>query len=242
MKKLKIILLALMAISILTTSCKKNDDITPSNNVTTLDKTIMGYTELKVSDPFKVYVTFSDTEEKIQVEANSNLQQYINVKKQNNQLVIDLDNNLNINGSSVLNVYITTKSLDAFYATGASTIQLQNELYEPNVTINLSGACTFIGSLIVNELYAELDGASNLELSGSSSSTELDANGASNMMYYGFETNIFNCDLNGGSNAYLSIQQIINVEANGGSNLYYKGNAVVNDHNLNGGSTVQKMD
>ena len=99
MKNLKSILLALVAFSIITTSCKKNDDVTPSNNVTILDKTITGYTQLKVSDPFKVYVTFSDTEEKIQVEANSNLQQYITVEKQNNQLVIDLDNNLDINGS-----------------------------------------------------------------------------------------------------------------------------------------------
>ena len=241
MKNLKSILLALVAFSIITTSCKKNDDVTPSNNVTILDKTITGYTQLKVSDPFKVYVTFSDTEEKIQVEANSNLQQYITVEKQNNQLVIDLDNNLDINGSSVLNVYITTKTLDDFQAAGASTIQLQNELYESNVSIKLSGACTLSGSMVVNGLYADLEGASNLNLSGSSSTLELDANGASNMMDYGFETNNFKCNLNGGSDVYLTIQQGMEVVANGGSNVFYKGNGVVNKQDLDGGSTIQKM-
>lgn len=237
----KSILLAIFALSLLTTSCKKNDDVTPSNNVTTIEKTITGYTQLNVSDLFTVYVTFSDSEEKIQVEANSNLQQYINVRKQNNQLVIDLENNLDINGSSVLNVYITTKTLNAFYAAGASTIQLQNELYESNVSINLSGACTYSGSMFVNELVADLEGASNLNLSGSSSNIELDANGASNMMDYGFETNNFKCDINGGSNVYLTIQQEMNVVADGGSNVYYKGNGVVNNQDLGGGSTIQKM-
>ncbi len=240
--KTKSILIALLALSILTTSCNKNDDVKPSNNVTTIDKTISGYTQLSVSDPFKVYVTFSDTEEKIQIEANSNLQQYINVNKQGNQLVIDLDNNLEINGSSILNVYITTKTLDAFYATGASTIKLQNELYESNVSIKLSGACTLSGSLVVTELNADLEGASNLNLLGSASTVELEANGSSNMMDYGFETSNFKCDINGASNVYLTIQESMNIEASGGSNIYYKGNGVVNNQDLNGGSTIQKMD
>ena len=239
--KTKSILIALFALSILTTSCDKNDDVTPSNNVTTVEKTITGYTQLNVSDPFTVYVTFSDTEEKIQVEANSNLQQHITVKKQNNQLVIDLDNNLDINGSAVLNVHITTKKLDAFYAAGASTIQLQNELNATKVIVNLTGACTFSGTMFVNELNTDLTGASNLNISGSANSVELDATGASNMTDYGFETNNFNCDLEGACNAYLTIQQSLNVMANGGSNVYYKGHGVVSSQDLGGGSTIQKM-
>ena len=156
-------------------------------------------------------------------------------------MVIDLENNLNINGSSVLNVYITTKTLDAFYAAGASTIQLQNELYQSDVSIKLSGACTLRGSMVANNLYADLEGASNLNLSGSASAVELDANGACNMMDYGFETNNFKCDINGASNVYLTIQQSMNVVADGGSNVYYKGNGVINNQELGGGSTIQKM-
>lgn len=239
--KLKSILLALVAISVLNTSCEKNDDVTPSNNVTTINKNITGYTQLNVSDPFKVYVTFSETEENIQVEANSNLQQYINIKKRNNQLVIDLEDNLNINGSSVLNVYITTKNLNAFYAEGASTIQLQNELQESNVLIKLAGASTLRGSMYVNDLYAELNGACNLMLMGNSLNVDLEANGASSMMDYGFETNNFTCDINGGSSVYLTIQQSINVIAEGGSDVYYKGNGVINSQNLGGGSGIHKI-
>ena len=239
--KLKSILLGLFALSILATSCNKNEDVTPSNNVTTVDKTITGYSQLNVSDPFKVYVTFSETEEKIQVEANSNLQQYITVEKQNNQLVIYVDDNVDIEGSAVLNVYITTKQLDAFYAAGASTIQLQNELNATNVSINLSGACTFSGNMFVNELYTDLTGASNVNISGSANSVELNATGSSNMSDYGFETNNFTCDLEGASNAYLTIKQNLNVAANGASNVYYKGHGVVSNQDLSGGSTIQKM-
>lgn len=239
--KTKSILIALFALSIIFSSCSKNDDITPSNNVTTIDKTITGYNQLVVSDPFKVFVTFSDTEENIQIEANSNLQQYITVKKQNNQLVVYIDDNIDIEGSAVLNIYITTKQLVSFYAEGASTIQLQNDLVTTNVSINLNGACTFNGTMLVNELVTDLTGASNLNISGSANSFELDATGASNMSDYGFETNSFSCDLEGASNAYLTIHQSLNVEANGSSNIYYKGDGVVISQELSGGSSIQKM-
>ncbi len=239
--KTKSILLVLFALGILFTSCEKYDDVTPSNQVTTVNKNITGYSQLNVSDPFKVYVTFSDSEESIRIEANSNLQQYITCEKQSNQLVIYLSNNVNIEGSAVLNVYITTKQLDAFYAAGASTIQLQNELNATDVTIDLTGASTFSGTMFVKELYADLTGASNLNIEGSSDSIDLEAYGASNMKDYGFETDNFTCDLEGGCQAYLTIQQTLNVRANGASNVYYKGNGVVNSQDLSGGSSIQKM-
>jgi hypothetical protein len=239
--KTRSILSAIFALSIFVTSCKKNDDIKPSESVTTVNKNVTGYTQLNVSDPFKVYVSFSETEESIQVEANSNLQQYITVEKQNNQLVIRLANHIAITGSMVLNVYITTKQIDSFYAAGASHIQLLNHLNASTVAINLSGASTFSGNLFVNQLHADLSGASTLNLLGISSSVELEATGACTMEDYGFETNHFTCDLEGGCDVYLTIQQSLNVKAKGASNVYYKGNGVVNSQELTGGSTIQKM-
>lgn len=239
--KTKAILVALFTLSILFTSCKKNEDVTPSNDVTTVNKSISGYSQLNVSEPFKVYVTFSDTEEKIQIEANSNLQQYITCEKQNNQLVIYLDDNVDITGTSTLNVYITTKQLDTFYAAGATTIQLQNELNGGNVTVDLTGACTLSGTMNIDKLNSTLSGASNLNLLGTSNSIELDATGASNMTDFGFETNNLDCDLEGGCNVSVTVEQTLSVQANGASNVYYKGNGVVSSQDLTGGSTIQKM-
>lgn len=239
--KTKSILAVLFAVGVLFTSCKKNDDVTPSNNVTTVNKTITGYSQLNVSDPFKVYVTFSDTEESIQIEANQNLQQYITCEKKNNELVIYLDDNIDIKGASTLIVYITTKQLDAFSAAGATTIQLQNELNGGNVTVELTGACSFSGTMNIDKLNASITGSSNLILTGSSNSIELDATGASDFTDFGFETNNLTCDLDGGCDVSVTVEQTLSVKATGASNVYYKGNGVVSSQNLNGGSTIQKI-
>jgi len=241
--KTKTILLALFALSLVFTSCDKDEDVTPSTNVTTVTKTISGYTGLDVSDPFMVYVTFSDAEEKIQIEANANLQQYITCEKQNDRLVISIDDNVDISGgNTVLKVYITTKQLDAFYGTGASSFQLQNELSGNNLLIELTGASFFTGTVDVNQLNSELTGASGLSLAGNSNSFNIDATGASNMTNYDFVTNYFTADLEGASNVYLTIQQELDVTATGASNVYCKGNGVIVNQNLSGGSQIIKMD
>lgn len=241
--KTKSILIALLSLSILFTSCKKEDDITPSYDVTTVSKTIGGYSQLHVSDLFTVYVTFSDVEESIRIEANANLHQHINVEKRGDQLVIDMDDNITIDaGNIVLNVYITTKRLDAFYAAGATNIKLQNELDGKNLTVDLAGASAFSGTLQVDQLNSQVTGASNLFLEGNAQSFDLKAVGASNMTGYGFEANTLKADLEGACNVYLTVQQHMEVVARGASNVYYKGEGVVQSQKLIGGSHILKMD
>lgn len=241
--KTKTILLALFALSVLFTSCTKDEDVSPSTNVTTVTKSISGYTGLNVSDAFTVFVTFSDTEEIIQIEANANLQQYITVEKHNEQLVISIEDNVDITGGNVvLKVYITTKQLNAFYGMGASAIQLQNELNGTNLYVELTGASSLTGTIHVDQLNSELTGASNLELDGSCGSFVIDATGASIMTDYGFITDYFTADLEGACNVHLTVQNELEVTASGGSNVYYKGNGVITNQHLSGGSQIIKVE
>ncbi len=163
--KTKSFLFVILTMSVLFTACDEDRSIIPSGNVTTVNKTITGYTKVNVSGPFSLYATFSDTEEIIEIEANENLHAFITVEKQNDQLVIQLANNVSINGANtVLNVYVTTKQLDAFYGVGAVNIKLQNELIDNNLLVELTGASNFTGFVQVNQLSAKITGASNMDL------------------------------------------------------------------------------
>ncbi len=247
--KTKSILLALFTLSILFTSCNKNEDIFPSHNdiypstdITTVNKTISGYSQLNVSDRFNVFVTFSDTEENIQIEANANLQQYITCKKIDNQLVIYFADKINIKtGNTILNVYITTNELNAIYTAGVIAIQLQNELVCSDLTIDLSGASTLNGTVYVDQLKSKLDGTSKLNIEGSSNSFDIESMGANEITGYGFETNYFTSDLQGVCNVQLTVQQKLEVKASGACSVYYKGDGLVSYQKLSGASKIQKI-
>ena len=243
MKTRTIILMLLSTAFIFTSCCKMGEDyVTPSAEVTEQEKLFTNFTELDVSDAFKVYVTFSEGEESVRIEANKNLHSHIQVSQYNNRLNIKLDNVRIRNGSATLNVYITMQQLREVVAAGATHVKIQNPLIGDDLHMQLTGASSLEGNLQLQNLYTTIDGASNINISGSSGTFNLIAEGASNMESYDFETLSFTGDLEGACNARLRIQESINIRAKGASNLYYKGDAVVRSQNLTGASHIYKMD
>lgn len=242
--KTRIVLLSIIATLSIFTSCKKDStQIIPSSNVTSVEKSVAVHHQLHVADPFRVYLTFSDTEESIVVEANDNLHQYVSIVDENGWLKVSLKNNINpIGDDMVLNVYITTKNIDEYIAEGAASISLKNELYSDEITIELTGASTFSGSLYSNKLESILSGASTLSVLGSTTLLDVDATGASKVNDFGFECTQFYADLNGASEVSVSVSETLSVKANGASHVYYKGDGVISSQNLEGGSSIIKMD
>lgn len=242
--KTRLVLLSIMATVIIFTSCKKDStQVIPSNNVTSIEKSIAVHSKLDVSDPFRVYLTFSDTEESLVVEANENLHQYVQIVDENGWLKVSLKNNTNLVGDQmVLNIYITTKNINEYIAEGAASISLKNELYSDEMTIELTGASSFSGTLYSNKLEALLSGASTLSVLGSTALLDVDATGGCKMNDYGFESTQLYADLNGASEVSVSVSETLSVKAKGASHVYYKGSGVISHQNLEGGSGIIKMD
>ena len=234
--------LAILGLSLFIFSCEIYDhDVVPDSNITTMQATYSDYHSLDVSTAFTVYVTFSDTDELIEIEANDNLHQYIEVRKDNGTLKIGLEDNVRIRGNSTLNAYITTRSISGFEASGASKIIVENPVNEDDVHIYLSGASSFLGEINCNRFYADLSGASNINVSGNANDLDLEASGASVFRDYGLNVEKLNGELSGASNAFLTVEDEIDIEASGASNLHYKGDATIIRKDVSGASTVKKM-
>lgn len=236
MKKVKAIFGILLALALLN-SCD-HDTIRASGQVTSLDYSIPAYSELKVSDAFHAYVTFSDTEESVRVEANDNLHDRIVVQKEGKALVVRLKNFTNVRGNATMNVYITTKNIATFDLSGASRVTLDNEWTVSDGRIDLSGASNFLGGVTAERLYLDTTGASSLDLFGSVSSLNAKLKGSSDIKDFDLQVAHLNIALSGSSEAFLSVAETIDIEASGSSTLHYKGEATVNSQKLSGSSEI----
>jgi hypothetical protein len=240
--KTKLFSLIALSFSLFLFSCNEFDNhVKPNNKITTTQATYSDYDMIDASSAFTVYVTFSDEEESIEIEANDNLHQYIEVKKENDVLRIGLNRNVHIRGSATLTAYITTKNVSEYMASGASRIIVESRIEATDANIYLSGASTFSGELVVDNFITDLSGASNLNIQGFAQNFEAEASGASVMQNYGFETNRLKADLSGASNMYVTVGEGIDVEASGASVLYYKGSAVITGQDLSGASSIREM-
>jgi len=240
--KTQIILTTLILMSIIFNACDDVSSIIPDDNVTTQQYSYSDYDQIDTESAFTVYVEFSNTEETIEIEANDNLHQYMDVKVESGALKIRFRDNINIKGSATLNAYITTKNVSGYSASGASHFIIGDDVESENANIFLSGASKFTGEMHVANLSADLSDASVLELSGEAEAFNLTASGASAIGDYGFSTENLNINLSGASNASMTITEKMDVQASGASVLRYKGPADINSQNLTGGSQIIKTD
>lgn len=227
----------LVFIGLLIVSCD-TEHIRASDVVTVQEVSFTNYSALNVSDEFNVYITFSDTEEKIEIEANRNLHDRIVVRKDGDKLIVKMEDNLNINGKRTLNIYIVTKQITDFEIKGNSRVVLENVLDAQSAKIALYGDSFFTGELFLNDLKIAAKGDSRIDAYGDVGLLYADLSGDSTLKDYDLEVDDLILDLRGDSDAYLSVSNTIDIDARGDSTLYYKGNAIVTREHLRGDSKI----
>lgn len=218
------------------------ETVKPSDTITTVEKIVGDFNEIQVANEFEVFLTFSDTQESIQVEANENLHDFILVENQGNILEIRMKNNLLIKGNQTNKVYITTKEVVDFKATGEAIITLENKLSTDQLDLNLTGESQLRGPIQANTISANLTGESQLDISGQTDQFDLSMSGDSRVRDYVFTCKSLVANLTGESELFLTIMESINVRATGESVLHYKGTAIVNNQELTGEAKIKKED
>ena len=219
--------LILALLSFILISCTvETIGITGDDTVTTKNISLSDYSEIEISNDFNAYVTFSDTEERIEIEANDKLHQHIIAKKSDNILIIKLKNNINIKGKETLNVYITTKEITRFSASADSKIILENPLIAEDVDIKLSADSDFSGEVNVEDMNLKGSAVTRIDLFGTVQNLEANLSADSKLQNYGLEVTNLKIKMTADCDAYLTVTGTIDVDAVADCDLYYKGNAL----------------
>lgn len=235
------VLFALLATALLMSSCE-TDSIRASNEISNREYNFTEYSGLEISGDFNAFVRFSETEERIEIEANENLHNKILVTKDGNTLKIRLQNNTNIRGNATLNAYITTRNISNYWVSGDSDIELETVLVTDNASIDVRGDSGFTGEIDVNTIFIDLKGDSEADIFGTATQLDGDLSGDSKLKDYDLSVNDLNLKLSGDSTAFLSVTNTIDIDASGDSELNYRGDAEIIRQRLTGDSKINKRD
>lgn len=233
--------IALIAVIALFSSCE-NKKINPSSNITIQDRTIEDYTGIEISTVFIVDVTFSDTEEKIEIEANENLHAYIDVYTDAGDLVIKLKDKTNITGPSTLKAHITTtNTLSKIAVEDASQLFMNNNLATNDLLLVVDGASYLNADVTATDMEVRLAGASDVQIKGSTSQMDLFAHDASSLEGLELSVEDLYCRMEGASKASLTVNKTIDIAASEASTLTYRGEAVITNIDMKDASQVIKL-
>ena len=235
------IILTLLGLLILSSCSIDTIRVNADDFVTSRDVNITDYSSVEIANGFTAYITFSDTEESIKVEANENLHDYIIATKKNNRLVIRVKNNLRIKGKETLNVYITTKSINSFIATADSQIYLENALIEDDVEIKITADSFFSGQVDIDYLDLKATADVNVDLFGSVNILKANLSADAKLSGYDLKIEDLKIKMAADCNANVTVTKTIDIEAVADCTLRYKGNATIIHENLKADSEVIKI-
>ena len=217
-----------------------------SENITKETQNITGFDKIEVSEDFIVYINFSSTTEKVEIEANENLHDLIQVKKEGRTLKIDTKSYSTWNkvgnkrsAEERLVAYINAKQLTGIKGDEDVVIKLKDKLITDKLTIVLDEDCTLEGHLEVNNLMVNLDEDSVLEIEGSAKTMKVEANEDSYVKGKEFTVGDLSIELNEDSEAKLTVNGNIDLVAKDDSYFYYRGDGNFSRKKLRGDSEVR---
>ncbi len=216
-------------------------NIKGSGNAVTQELPISDFTKVEAGNSFKVTVTRADRFN-VQVKADDNLIEHLDVRKDGDTLVIRLKSGKSTRNAT-LEAEVSLPELTSVKLTGASKGTVRGFASEGEFRAELSGASKLSGEIQAAHTDVRLSGASSLKLTGSSPSFSLKGSGASRAIMEDFAINSAEVHLSGASTATLNVKDKFGpVALSGASKLVYLGDPTFQDFQTSGASSISAQE
>jgi hypothetical protein len=239
MKKMKVGVAILLAALLITVplGCILGS-ITGSGNLTTEEKSFSGFTKVEASHGFQLEITSSSTFS-IEVTADDNIHQYIDVDKDGDRLRIRMESGRSYR-SLILKAKITMPDLYDIELSGGSRADITGFSSSHDLKLELSGGSRVTGDITAGDADFNLSGGSQVDLEGSADDLKVNGSGGSQLDLESFSVGNADLNLSGGSRATVNVTSTLDVNLSGGSRVEYIGEPTLGDIDLSGDSIVSK--
>jgi len=214
--------------------------INGNGNVKEQSRTTGTFNSINVTGIVNVFLSQGETE-KITVEADDNLLQYIVTKVKDNSLIIKTSEDVEIQKSAKMNVYVVLKSINELELNGVGNVKSESMLTLGNLDIDNNSVGNLDLNLSCIKLDMEINSVGNVTLTGSVQNVNIEQNGVGNLKAFDLSADILKISNNGVGNSEVNSDKEIYIELNGMGNVSYKGNAVIKEMDVNGFGKVNKL-
>jgi hypothetical protein len=198
------------------------------------------FNEIHTHGSFNVEITDGATNS-VQVEAQQNLQEYIEVENRNGELHIRNKTRYNIQSDHDITVYVTAPSLKGIYLSGSGNLKSTNQLNgSDKFEINSQGSGNVNVDVETSDLKASIAGSGNITLKGTTSELEGRIAGSGNIKAREMQSANTSVQISGSGNAEVVATQKLNTNIAGSGDVKYWGDASV-DSKVRGSGSVSRQ-
>lgn len=212
--------------------------VTGSGNLTTETFNFSDFTRVEAQSGFQIEVTQSSAFS-IEVTADDNIHQFIEVEKSGETLSIRLRGN-RFYHSVTLEAKITMPELYKIELSGGSQASITGFSSSHDFEADMSGGSQLSGDITAGDAEFELSGGSQVTLEGEADDLVIDASGGSHLDLEDFPVDNATIQLSGGGRATINVSGTLDVDLSGGSRVIYVGEPTDINIEASGDSTVSK--
>ena len=213
-----------------------------SGNLETETYAFSDFTQVEIGSAFEFEIEQSSSYG-INITADDNVMEYIQVSKDGRTLKIGLRTGLGIFPgpvSATLRASVTMPQLRGLTASGASHGTVSGFSSSEDLDVTVSGASRVSGDITAGDVQFGISGASTIQLEGSASDIDANVSGASHLSLDDFLVNDVDVNFSGASSGTVNLNGRLDANLSGASTLWYIGEPTSTDINTSGASTVTR--
>ncbi|MDR3060498.1 MAG: DUF2807 domain-containing protein [Dysgonamonadaceae bacterium] len=202
---------------------------------------ITDYVEIQSSGVAEVvYEQQTIKEPYLQVNVDENILPLLDVKVENNKLIIKYKDNGNIQPSR-FKVYTNSSNLEKVRLSGSGEVHLKGEVNSKSMKIDLSGS----GGILADSLYCErfdmsVAGSGTARLKGGSNESKFSVAGSGDIKGSHFSVQDLECSIAGSGHVRITVGESLKAAVAGSGNLYYYGDPKMVDTKVAGSGNIEK--
>lgn len=232
-------LILIIGVSLILSACNFNFGKKGNGNVVTQERSITeNFTEVRGSAGLDVYLT-QGTENKITVEADENLQQFITTDIKGGKLNITTSEN--IGWSKAKKVYVTFIELNNIEASSGAEVVGNSTIKSEILSLKSSSGADMKVEVFSRELTAQTSSGSEMTISGKASSFTGKASSGSDLNAKELLTIDCKAEASSGAEITVNVKDKLDARASSGADISYYGSPTsVNTNKSSSGSVNKK--
>ncbi len=238
---MKTILILIFAATLFT-GCNQNFNIGQhqgNGNVITEERNVNeDFDQVKGSAGLEIFLTEGE-ENKITVEADENLMEFIETKIENGRLTITTSEN--IGSSEAKKIHIVFKNLSEIEASSGAEITGNSVIKNENLSLQSSSGATLKLEVFSKDVSAKTSSGAEMKITGKSSSLTAKASSGSELDARDLMVINCNADASSGASISVNVKERLTTDASSGGEIQYYGSPTEVSKNDSYSGNVQKM-
>jgi hypothetical protein len=215
--------------------------INGNGNIITQTRSAGQFNSIDVGGSIDVYVK-QDSVRSIKVEADENLQQYIETINDGDLLRIKTEEGFNINSSRKIKVYVSGPMFKSLDVSGACDLFGDGNIKSSSaIDIGLSGSCHATLDIDAPKVSADLSGSCSVNLKGQTKDFDIKGSGSMELKCFDLLAENVDLDISGAGDAEVYSSVKLSGSISGSADVRYKG-AAQTSIETSGSSSIKKAD